>query len=134
MTFVLAQVSDTHLGAGTQLFRANFDRVVAALQGLRADVLVHTGDASLDGADREADLAFAAAGRWCTWRLEVEIAPNLRLLCDDRLATDGIWASGRQHPVQHRHADGGLGLLGCEAAGPQARSDQRLVATHCRFY
>ena len=72
--------------------------------------------------------------RWCTWRLEVEIAPNLRLLCDDRLATDGIWASGRQHPVQHRHADGGLGLLGCEAAGPQARSDQRLVATHCRFY
>jgi alkaline phosphatase D len=61
MTFVLAQVSDTHLGAGTQLFRANFDRVVAALQGLRPDVLVHTGDASLDGADREADLAFAAA-------------------------------------------------------------------------
>jgi len=73
-------------------------------------------------------------GRWCTWRLEVEIAPNPRLLCDDRLATDGIWASGRQRPVQHRHADGSLGLLGGEAAGPQPGSDQRLVATHCRFY
>ena len=73
-------------------------------------------------------------GRWCTWRLAVEIAPNPRLLCDDRLATNEVWASGRQHPVQHRHADGSLGLLGGEAAGPQPESDQRLVATHCRFY
>ncbi len=55
--------------------------------------------------------------RWCTWRLEVEIAPNPRLLCDDRLATDGIWASRRQHPVQHCPADGSFGLLGGEAAG-----------------
>lgn len=61
MSFTLAHISDTHLGAGTPLFRANFDRVAAALDGLRPDVLVHTGDASLDGADREADLAFAAA-------------------------------------------------------------------------
>lgn len=61
MSFMLAQISDTHLGARTSLFRANFDRVAAALDELRPDVLVHTGDASLDGADREADLAFAAA-------------------------------------------------------------------------
>ncbi len=81
--------------------------------------------------DGKAD--YGALGRWCTWRLEVEIAPNPRLLCDDRLATDGIWASRCQHPVQHRHADGSLGLLGGEAAGPQPGSDQRLVATHCRF-
>ena len=43
------------------LFRANFDRVAATLHGLQPDMLVHTGDASLDGADQEADLAFAAA-------------------------------------------------------------------------
>ena len=61
MSFTLAQVSDTHLGAGSRLFRANFDRVAAALDGLRPDVIVHTGDASLDGADQEADLAFAAS-------------------------------------------------------------------------
>jgi len=79
-------------------------------------------------------LLLSIPGRWCTWRLEVEIAPTPRLLCDDRLATDGIWASGRQHPIKHRHADGSLGLLGREAAGPQPGSDQRLVATHCRFY
>ncbi len=82
----------------------------------------------------DANDAVGLARRWCTWRLEVEIAPNPRLLCDDRLATDGIWASSRQHPVQHRHADGSLGLLGGEAAGSQPRSDQRLVAPHCRFH
>ena len=71
--------------------------------------------------------------RWCTRQIQGEMAPNPKLLCDDRLATDGIRASGRQHPVQHRHADGSLSLLGREAAGSQTRSDQRLVTTHCRF-
>src|SRR3954462_2819883 len=63
-----------------------------------------------------------------------EMAPNPTLLSDDRLATDGIWASSRQHPVQHRHADGRLGLLSRKTAGAQTRSDQRFVAAHCRFY
>jgi len=62
------------------------------------------------------------------------MAANPKPLRDDRLATDRIRASGRQHPVQHRHADGSLSLLGREAAGSQTRSYQRLVATHCRFY
>jgi hypothetical protein len=42
---------------------------------------------------------------------------NPKLLRDDRLATDGIWASGRQHSVQDRHANRSLTLLGSEAAG-----------------
>jgi hypothetical protein len=54
------------------------------------------------------------------------MALNPKLLQDDRLATDGIRAPGRQHPVQRRHADGSLSLLGREAAGSQTRSDQRL--------
>ncbi len=58
--------------------------------------------------------------------------PSPGPLCDDALATDRVRASSRQHPVQHRNPDGSLGLLGCEAAGPQPRSDQRLVATHGR--
>ena len=61
MTLTVAQISDTHLGAGTRLFRTNFDRAATALHGMRPDLLVHTGDVSLDGADQEADLAFAAA-------------------------------------------------------------------------
>ncbi len=60
--------------------------------------------------------------------------PNPELLCDDPLNADRFRASSRQHPVQHRHADGSFGLLGGEAAGSQPGSDQRLVATHCRFY
>lgn len=61
MVFTLAQVSDTHLGAGTPLFRANFARVEAALDAARPDMVVATGDVSLDGADSDADLAYAAA-------------------------------------------------------------------------
>ena len=68
------------------------------------------------------------------FQTEGEITPNPKLLCDDRVATDGIRASGRQHPIQHRHADGSLGLLSGKAAGSQPWSDQRLVTTHCRFY
>lgn len=61
MTFMLAQVSDPHLGSKTALFRDNFDHVVTALEALRPDVVVATGDVSLDGADSDADLALAAA-------------------------------------------------------------------------
>jgi alkaline phosphatase D len=61
MSFTVAQVSDTHLGARTTLFRANFDRVVTALDAERPDLVVASGDLSLDGADHEDDLALAAA-------------------------------------------------------------------------
>jgi len=61
MPFTVAQVSDTHLGARTPLFRSNFNLVASALGPLRPDLIMATGDLSLDGADREADLAFAAA-------------------------------------------------------------------------
>jgi hypothetical protein len=47
----------------------------------------------------------AAERRWCTRHTP-------KLLCDGRLATDGIRASGCQHPVQRGHADCRLGQLG----------------------
>jgi hypothetical protein len=68
------------------------------------------------------------------FQTEGEITPNPKLLCHDRLATDGIRVSGRQHPIQHRRADGSLNLLSRKAAGPKPRSDQHLVATHRCFY
>lgn len=61
MSFKVVQISDTHLGASTRLFRANFDRMAAELDLLRPDLTVHTGDVSMDGADREADLVYAAS-------------------------------------------------------------------------
>jgi len=62
------------------------------------------------------------------------VGPSPELLCDDPLNADRFRPSSRQHPVQDRRADGRLGLLGSEAAGSQPGSDQRLVATHGRFY
>lgn len=61
IVFTLAQVTDTHLGARTRLFRANFDRIARVLDAERPDIVVTTGDVSLDGADQEADMAYAAA-------------------------------------------------------------------------
>lgn len=58
--FTLAQISDTHLGAATPLFRENFARIAGHLVARVPDVIVATGDLSLDGADSEADMAFAA--------------------------------------------------------------------------
>ena len=60
MAFTLAQLSDTHLGAKTPLFRGNFDRAVQALEAIRPELVIASGDVSLDGADQDADMAFAA--------------------------------------------------------------------------
>lgn len=61
MVFTVLQVSDTHLGSGTPLFRANFARVAEACQALAPDLVIATGDVSLDGAVQDGDLAYAAA-------------------------------------------------------------------------
>jgi len=58
--FTLAHLSDPHLGANTNLFRANFSAVAEHLAQDVPDVIVATGDVSLDGADSEEDLRFAA--------------------------------------------------------------------------
>ncbi len=58
--FTLAQISDPHLGAQTSLFRRNFDAVVEHLIAEPPDLIIATGDVSLDGADSEADMAFTA--------------------------------------------------------------------------
>jgi hypothetical protein len=47
--------------------------------------------------------------------------PGSDPLCDDPLAADGFRAPGLQHSVQHRHADGGFGLLGSKSPA-RARS------------
>lgn len=59
--FTLVQFTDTHLGAGTSLFRRNFETVVARLSGNPPDLIVASGDVTLDGADSEADFAFTRA-------------------------------------------------------------------------
>lgn len=61
MPLIVAQISDTHLGPRTTVFQANAARIAAVLQAAPPDLVVASGDLSLDGADRDADLHFAAA-------------------------------------------------------------------------
>ena len=59
MTFRLAQISDTHLSNRVPGFRANFDLLAEHLRDMRPDLVINTGDISLDGADRVEDLGVA---------------------------------------------------------------------------
>jgi len=60
MAFRIAQISDTHLSEAKPYFVDNFVRIGEALRAAKPDLVVNTGDISLDGASQEGDLA---AGR-----------------------------------------------------------------------
>jgi Icc protein len=61
MSFVIAQVTDTHLALTKPFFRENFAVVAAALRARRPDLVVNTGDVSVNGADLREDLVAARA-------------------------------------------------------------------------
>jgi Icc protein len=73
MTFRIAQISDTHLSEARPFFVDNFVHVGEALRASRPDLVLNSGDVSLDGASQEADLV---AGR----RLHDELDLPLRFL------------------------------------------------------
>ena len=56
----IVQITDTHLSPGKQHFLPNWAPLADWLHGIRADLVVHTGDLSVDGADVEADLVQCA--------------------------------------------------------------------------
>jgi len=59
MTFRVAQISDTHLSREKPFFVGNFNVVAAALTVSAPDLVVNTGDVSLDSVADESDLAEA---------------------------------------------------------------------------
>jgi Icc protein len=61
MTFRIAQISDTHLSGRKPFFVGNFRRIGEAIQTERPDLLLNSGDISLDGASDERDLEAARA-------------------------------------------------------------------------
>jgi 3',5'-cyclic AMP phosphodiesterase CpdA len=61
ITTTIAQISDTHLSDDRPYFNANFDRLAETLRAAKPDLVINTGDATLDGADRPADLRRAKA-------------------------------------------------------------------------
>ena len=56
MTFRIAQISDTHLSRSRPLFDGNFAPLAEVLRVAKPDLVVHTGDLSLNGADSDDDL------------------------------------------------------------------------------
>lgn len=56
MTFRIAQITDTHLSRSRPLFDGNFLPLAEALHAAGPDLVIHTGDLSLDGADSDDDL------------------------------------------------------------------------------
>jgi 3',5'-cyclic AMP phosphodiesterase CpdA len=61
MTFRIAQISDTHLSDDKPFFVDNFVRIGEALRTARPDLVLNSGDISLDGASSETDLMAARA-------------------------------------------------------------------------
>jgi 3',5'-cyclic AMP phosphodiesterase CpdA len=59
MTFLVAHISDTHLSREKPFFVENFNVVAAALAASAPNLVLNTGDMSLDGVGDESDLAEA---------------------------------------------------------------------------
>ncbi len=59
MTFRIAHISDTHLSGARPFFTDNFLRIGAALADAEPDLVLNSGDISLDGASSEDDLVAA---------------------------------------------------------------------------
>lgn len=61
MSFVIAQITDTHLALTKPFFRENFEIAAAALRASKPDLVINTGDVSVNGADLREDLVAAKA-------------------------------------------------------------------------
>ena len=56
----IVQISDTHLSPGKAHFASNWPPLRDFVRAQHPDLVVHTGDVTVDGADVEADLAYCA--------------------------------------------------------------------------
>jgi 3',5'-cyclic AMP phosphodiesterase CpdA len=56
----IIQISDTHLSPGKAHFADNWPPLARWIAEQRPDLVIHTGDVTVDGAEVEADLDYAA--------------------------------------------------------------------------
>lgn len=61
MTFVIAHITDTHLSPAKPMFHENFALIADAIRRDAPDLVINTGDISLNGADLREDLEGALA-------------------------------------------------------------------------
>jgi 3',5'-cyclic AMP phosphodiesterase CpdA len=90
--FRVLQISDTHLSREKPWFVPNFEAVAAIASARRPDLVVNTGDISLDGAGREDDLAFA--GR-CHAAFDVPV----RAVPGNHDVGDNPWRADLEQPI-----------------------------------
>ncbi|MBV2143264.1 metallophosphoesterase [Falsochrobactrum sp. TDYN1] len=57
----IIQISDTHLSPGKPHFNNNWEPLVEWIKEQKPDLIIHTGDLAVDGADVEKDLLFCRA-------------------------------------------------------------------------
>jgi len=55
------QISDTHLSPGKPHFAENWAPLLAWVRAQSPDLVVHTGDVTVDGADVEEDMRYCAS-------------------------------------------------------------------------
>jgi 3',5'-cyclic-AMP phosphodiesterase len=95
MAFRIAQISDTHLSRDKPFFVGNFRRIGEALAVAEPDLVLNSGDISLDGATNEDDLAAAR-------ELHDELGLPIRFLPGNHDLGDSQDAPG--YAVGHREA------------------------------
>jgi len=89
MTFVVAHISDSHLSDSKPFFVENFRILTAHLSKVKPDLVVNTGDVSLNGADLEADLQHA-------YQLHDELSPEWRAIPGNHDIGDNIEIAKKQ--------------------------------------
>lgn len=97
MSVRVAQISDSHLSPSKPFFTGNFERVAEALRSSKPDLVVNTGDLSLNGADDEADLVEAR-------RLHDLIGLETHVLPGNHDVGDNVDVPTRQPIDTGRHA------------------------------
>jgi Icc protein len=97
MAFKIAHVSDTHLSLDKPYFVDNFLAAGRLIRARGADLIVNTGDAALDGADRLADLEAVRA-------LHEQIGPPYRIIPGNHDIGDSQAVAKRQPINEERRA------------------------------
>ena len=57
----IIQITDTHLSPSKAHFNGNWEPLAAWIAKTNADLVIHTGDLTVDGADQEDDISFSMA-------------------------------------------------------------------------
>jgi alkaline phosphatase D len=55
----IIQITDTHFSPEKRHFNGNWAPLLGWIEDQKADLIVHTGDLTVDGADKEADISFS---------------------------------------------------------------------------